>query len=94
MAPRKDNEMSDTEIQTRKKIRPVEWLNFFLADVQTGLGPFLAAYLASSGWNAGAVGYLLTFGGLTSMIIQTPAGATVDSARHKRLFLRSASVCW
>ncbi len=29
------------------------WLNFFLADVQTGLGPFIAAYLASSGWNPG-----------------------------------------
>ena len=26
-------------------LRSVEWLNFFLADVQTGLGPFLAAYL-------------------------------------------------
>jgi hypothetical protein len=29
-------------------MRSLEWLNFFLADVQTGLGPFLPAYLASS----------------------------------------------
>jgi hypothetical protein len=47
-------------------------LNFFLADVQTGLGPFLAAYLASSGWNPGRVGYALTFGGLVSVAMQTP----------------------
>jgi len=29
-----------------QSLRLLEWLNFFLADVQTGLGPFLAAYLA------------------------------------------------
>ena len=38
-------------ISTRKTLhlRALEWLNFFIADVQTGMGPFLAAYLASSG---------------------------------------------
>jgi MFS family permease len=71
-------------------LRSVEWLNFFLADVQTGLGPFLAAYLASSGWNAGSVGYALTFGGLVTVALQTPAGAVVDSARNKRLLLAVA----
>jgi hypothetical protein len=27
---------------------PLDWLNFFLADVKDGLGPFLAIYLLSS----------------------------------------------
>src|SRR5580692_7984675 len=62
----------------------LEWLNFFLADVQTGLGPFVAAYLASSGWNAGSVGYALTFGGLVTVAMQTPAGAIVDASHRKR----------
>jgi MFS family permease len=62
-------------------------LNFFLADVQTGLGPFLAAYLASSGWNPGRVGYVLTFGGLVSVAMQTPAGAVIDAAPRKRALL-------
>jgi predicted MFS family arabinose efflux permease len=79
--------MTGSEIQKRKNLQPVEWLNFFLADVQTGLGPFLAAYLASSAWNPGSVGYLLTFGGLASMVLQAPAGAIVDSARRKRRIL-------
>jgi MFS family permease len=71
-------------------LRPVEWLNFFLADVQTGLGPFLAAYLASNHWQPSSVGYLLTFGGLVGVAMQTPAGAIVDRTRHKRTLLVSA----
>jgi MFS family permease len=71
----------------RRSVHSLEWLNFFLADVQTGLGPFLAAYLASSGWNPGRVGYALTFGGLVTVAIETPAGAMVDAARRKRLLV-------
>ncbi len=55
--------------------------------MQTGLGPFIAAYLASSGWNAAHVGYALTFGGLVTVALQTPAGAIVDAARRKRLLV-------
>ena len=72
------------------RLRPVEWLNFFLADVQTGLGPFLAAYLAASGWNPGRVGYALTFGGLVTVVMQTPAGAVVDAVHRKRALLAAA----
>ncbi len=71
----------------RRSLRSLEWLNFFLADVQTGLGPFLAAYLASSGWNPGRVGYALTFGGLVAVAMQTPAGAVIDSVHRKRALL-------
>lgn len=60
---------------------------FFIADVQTGLGPFLAAYLSASGWNPGRVGYALTFQGLTTVAFQTPAGAVIDSSRRKRLVI-------
>src|ERR1700761_3220049 len=68
-------------------LRALEWLNFFLADVQTGLGPFLAAYLASSGWNPARVGFALTFGGLVTVALQTPAGAVVDETHSKRLLV-------
>ena len=67
-----------------KTLHCLQWLNFFLADVQTGLGPFVAAYLASSGWNAGSVGYALTFGGLVTVAMQTPAGAIVDASHRKK----------
>jgi len=81
---------NDRSISSRKTLRSLEWLNFFVADVQTGLGPFLAAYLASSGWNAAHVGYALTFGGLVTVALQTPAGAIVDAARQKRLLVAAA----
>jgi MFS family permease len=74
----------------RRSLRAVEWLNFFLADVQTGLGPFLAAYLTANGWNPARVGYMLTFGGLTTVALQTPAGAVIDAAHRKRALLAVA----
>ena len=76
--------MSESRQPVRRSLIAVEWLNFFLADVQTGLGPFLAAYLAASGWNPVRVGFALTFGGLVTVALQTPAGAVVDAAHRKR----------
>jgi predicted MFS family arabinose efflux permease len=79
--------VSDGTQAKQRSLRSLEWLNFFLADVQTGLGPFLAAYLASSGWNPGRVGYALTFGGLVAVAMQTPAGAVIDAVHRKRALL-------
>jgi MFS family permease len=77
----------DTTQDGHRSLRWLEWLNFFLAAVQTGLGPFLAAYLASSGWSPGRVGYALTFGGLAAVAMQTPAGALIDAVHRKRTLL-------
>lgn len=85
-----DRNPSDRIATNRKTLRSLEWLNFFVADVQTGLGPFIAAYLASSGWNAAHVGYALTFGGLVTVAVQTPAGAVVDSSRRKRMLVAAS----
>jgi MFS family permease len=74
-----------------KSLHALEATNFFLADVQTGLGPFLAAYLAGSGWEPGRVGMALTIGGIVTVVLQAPAGAIVDQLRPKRLILALAS---
>jgi MFS family permease len=73
-----------------QNLRPLEWLNFFLADVMTGLGPFLAAYLAASGWNPASVGFVLTVGGLVGVALQTPAGAIIDAVQNKRALIFAA----
>ncbi|MGI4852652.1 MAG: MFS transporter [Janthinobacterium lividum] len=73
--------------QKQHSIHALEATSFFLADVQTGLGPFLAAYLASAGWNPARVGFALTLSGMISVVLQTPAGALVDSLRAKRAIL-------
>jgi MFS family permease len=77
-------------VQKQSSLRALEWLNFFVADVQTGLGPFLAAYLAASGWNPERLGMLLTVGGLMPIALQIPAGGLVDGAREKRGLLAAA----
>jgi drug/metabolite transporter (DMT)-like permease len=45
-APEPDASIETTTSPSRRTLRGLDWLNFFLADVQTGVGPFLAIYLA------------------------------------------------
>jgi MFS family permease len=78
--------------EKKTSVQAVKWLTFFLADVQTGLGPFLAAYLASNGWTPARVGYALTVGGLVTVAMQTPAGALIDTARHKRTLMAASLI--
>ena len=80
---------SDGAIKTktspsRGTLRGLDWLNFLLADVQTGVGPFLAIYLAGYKWNEERVGLALTVGGIAGILTQTPAGGLVDFLRSKR----------
>ena len=82
---------AEIDLDKKGSIRALEATNFFLADVQTGLGPFLAAYLAGAGWEPGRVGVALTIGGIITVVLQAPAGAIVDQFRSKRLILVMAS---
>lgn len=71
-------------------LRGLDWLNFFLADVQTGVGPFLAIYLAGHRWNEEPVGIALAVGGMAGILTQTPAGALVDYSHAKRALIAAA----
>jgi predicted MFS family arabinose efflux permease len=73
-----------TRHPSRGTLRGLDWLNFLLADVQSGVGPFLAIYLAGYRWNEESVGLALTIGGIAGIITQTPAGGLVDLLRSKR----------
>jgi MFS family permease len=59
--------------------------------VQTGWGPFVAAYLTSVGWTQLDIGLILTLGTLTGLAMQIPAGALVDRVPAKR-FLAALAV--
>ncbi|WP_118181189.1 MFS transporter [Paraburkholderia phosphatilytica] len=62
----------------------LEALNFFMADVQAGIGPFLGVYLQAQGWHPGAIGTVMTLGGVAGLLATSPAGALIDGTRHKR----------
>jgi hypothetical protein len=47
-----------------RSLLALDWLNFFLADVQTGSGPFLAIYLAGYKWAQQQSGLVLALGSL------------------------------
>ncbi|MGA2953473.1 MAG: MFS transporter, partial [Caulobacteraceae bacterium] len=65
----------------------LEALNFFMADMQAGIGPFLGVFLQQRGWATGAIGLVMTLGGMAGMVVTAPAGALVDATRRKRLFV-------
>ncbi len=65
----------------------LDWMNFFVADVQTGFGAFVAFYLAHRDWSVRDVGFVLTIGSLASVLSQIPGGALADAVRWKRGFI-------
>ena len=62
----------------------LDWTNFFIADVQTGFGTFVAFYLAELGWSQSQVGLALGVGGLAGVLGQIPGGALADAVTWKR----------
>jgi MFS family permease len=69
----------------RESLRGLDWFIFFLADVQTGFGPFVAVYLTTQKWTQVEIGFVLSIGGIIGLIGQMPGGAIVDAARSERL---------
>ncbi len=63
--------------------RGLDWFNLFVANIQTGFGPFIAVYLSSQSWTQTAIGLALSIGTVSSMASQVPAGALVDIIPNK-----------
>jgi MFS family permease len=63
--------------------RGLDWFNLFVANIQTGFGPFIAVYLSSQSWTQTAIGLALSIGTVSSMASQVPAGALVDVMPNK-----------
>ncbi|HEX8446598.1 MAG TPA: MFS transporter [Sphingomonas sp.] len=77
--------------------RPLDWLNFFLADVRDGLGPYLAIYLIAvrgptQGWNEATTGLVITIAGIVGLLAQTPAGGLIDRSRNKPRIVIAAAL--
>ncbi|MBW4092758.1 MAG: MFS transporter [Proteobacteria bacterium] len=59
-------------------------LNFFLAAMQTGFGPFVPVFLTGLAWSQTDIGLALTIGTIAAIASQLPAGALVDAVPGKR----------
>lgn len=73
--------------------RGLDWLNFFIADVETAFGPLVAVYLASYGWAQGEIDTVITINSAVALATQTPAGALVDWTHRKRLIVLLCLAC-
>src|SRR6201997_5798148 len=76
-----------------RAIWPLLGLNFFMADMQAGIGPFLGVFLLAHGWESGLIGTVMTVGGVAGMLMTTPAGALVDATRRKKLYVIIPGIC-
>jgi MFS family permease len=76
-----------------KTLWPLLSLNFFMADMQAGIGPFLGVFLLAHGWQSGLIGTVMTVGGVAGMLMTTPAGALVDATRRKKLYVIIPGIC-
>jgi MFS family permease len=73
-------------------LRELDRLNFFLAALQSGFGPFVAIHLADRGWEPADIGLVLTGGGVAGLLMQVPAGELLDLVPSKRALVAAASV--
>jgi MFS family permease len=67
-----------------ESLRALDWLNFFLAALLVGFGPFVASSLSDRGWSPANIGLVLTVSGLAGLLTQVPAGELIDMAKSKR----------
>ena len=80
---------------SRRSLRGLDWFIFFVADVQTGFGPFVSVYLTTQRWTQVDIGLVLSAAGFVSLIGQMPGGALVDAARSERFVagIAIAAIC-
>ncbi len=69
---------------SRGSLRGLDWFIFFVADVQTGFGPFVSVYLTAQRWTQFDIGLVISAAGFVSLLGQMPGGAIVDAARSER----------
>ncbi len=63
-------------------------INFFMADVGGGMGPFLSTWLSTAEkWPPDEIGWVLSAGLVAGMLTATPAGALIDRVGRPRLML-------
>ncbi|AMV37068.1 MFS transporter [Planctomyces sp. SH-PL62] len=85
-------ETESTHEPSPRSLACLDALNFFLADVRDGLGPYLAIYLTSRrGWDPSQVGVAMAAMLLGTIATQSPAGAMIDRIRWKRAAVAGAA---
>jgi len=87
------NEGLPERVPSVRSLRALDALNFFLADVRDGIGPYLAIYLLTTRhWDPARIGVAMSVMGVAAVVTQTPVGALVDRLTQKRLLVVIAAL--
>jgi MFS family permease len=71
-----------------RSLRGLDCLNFLMADVSGGVGPYLSVFLkGSQHWQPGDIGVAMAVSTIAAAICQIPAGLLVDGLKIKRLLV-------
>jgi MFS family permease len=70
----------------------LDGINFFLAGMQAGFGPFVAVLLADEKWTQENIGYVLSVGSLAGLLSQLPGGELLDASRSKRFLFAFGAI--
>ena len=69
----------------------LDGVNFVIAGMLAGFGPYVAAYLAAEGWTPQNIGVVLTASGIAGLLSQVPGGELLDVVRSKRAFVAAGA---
>jgi MFS family permease len=70
-----------------QSLRALDAVNFFIAALLAGFGPFVALFLGDQGWSATNIGYILSAGSVVALLAQLPGGELLDAIRSKQFLL-------
>lgn len=67
------------------RLTALDWVNFLLADVRGGLGPFVIVYLVTRAqWDQATIGAVLSVSGVIGILVHPAIGAFIDRTHAKR----------
>src|SRR5947209_8505207 len=84
---------SDQPSPSKQSLHGLDGLNFLMADVRDGVGPYLSVFLkGSQHWAPGEIGLAMAASSLAAAVCQIPAGLLVDSSKVKRLLVAGSGL--
>jgi predicted MFS family arabinose efflux permease len=83
----------DKSVPPKRSLLGLDGLNFLMADVRDGVGPFLSICLkGGQHWPAGQIGIAIAASSIAAALSQIPAGLLVDSLRAKRALVAGSGL--
>jgi MFS family permease len=71
-------------VPTRESLRAFDAVNFLLAAMLAGFGPFVAVFLGDLNWSPRDIGLALSGGFVAALVFQLPGGELLDRVQSKR----------